>query len=169
VRVLILGAGFGGLELATRLSDEFGDDLDVVLVDQSDGFVFGFSKLDVMFGRALPSAVRHSYRDYVKPGVQVVRSTVRLARRDGTSTRRRDELFRAVASSVESAAQLVTDLVRQGHCGTRRHTPRAGRPSSDRRRLTMGRLITLTALAGAAAMVVALLPDIKRYLKMRAM
>lgn len=33
----------------------------------------------------------------------------------------------------------------------------------------MGRLITLTALAGAAAMVVALLPDIKRYLKMRAM
>jgi hypothetical protein len=33
----------------------------------------------------------------------------------------------------------------------------------------MGRLITLTTLAGAAAMVVALLPDIKRYLKMRAM
>ena len=77
MRVLILGAGFGGLELATRLSDEFGDDLDVVRVDQSDGFVFGFSKLDVMFGRVLPSAVRHSYRDYVKPGVQVVRSTVR--------------------------------------------------------------------------------------------
>ena len=77
MRVLILGAGFGGLELATRLSDEFGDGLDVVLVDQSDGFVFGFSKLDVMFGRAQPAAIRHSYRDFAKPGVRFVQSTVR--------------------------------------------------------------------------------------------
>ena len=55
MRVVVLGAGFGGLELTTRLSDEFGDDVEVVLIDQSDGFVFGFSKLDVMFGRALPA------------------------------------------------------------------------------------------------------------------
>ena len=51
MRVVVLGAGFGGLELTTRLSEEFGDDVDVVLIDKSDGFVFGFSKLDVMFGR----------------------------------------------------------------------------------------------------------------------
>jgi sulfide:quinone oxidoreductase len=38
------------LELTTRLSDQFGDDVDVVLIDKSDGFIFGFSKLDVMFG-----------------------------------------------------------------------------------------------------------------------
>ena len=55
MRVLVLGAGFGGLELTTRLSEEFGDDVDVVLIDQSDGFVFGFSKLDVMFGRTAGS------------------------------------------------------------------------------------------------------------------
>ena len=48
------GAGFGGLELTTRLSDEFGDDVDIVLIDQNDDFVFGFSKLEVMFGRARP-------------------------------------------------------------------------------------------------------------------
>ena len=77
MRVLVLGAGFGGLELTTRLSDEFGDDVDVVLIDQSDGFVFGFSKLDVMFGRALADAVVHPYRDLVKPGVRFVQSTVR--------------------------------------------------------------------------------------------
>ena len=77
VRVVVLGAGFGGLELTTRLSEEFGTDVDVVLIDQSDGFIFGFSKLDVMFGRALPSAVLHSYTDFVKPGVQFVRTTVR--------------------------------------------------------------------------------------------
>ena len=53
MRVLVLGAGFGGLELTTRLSEELGDDVDVVLIDKADGFVFGFSKLDVMFGRKL--------------------------------------------------------------------------------------------------------------------
>jgi sulfide:quinone oxidoreductase len=61
MRVLVLGAGFGGLEVATRLSEELGDDADVVLVDKSDGFVFGFSKLDVMFGRVPASHVTHKY------------------------------------------------------------------------------------------------------------
>ncbi len=59
MRVLVLGAGFGGLELTTRLSDELGDDVGIVLIDRADGFVFGFSKLDVMFGRTTPQAVRH--------------------------------------------------------------------------------------------------------------
>jgi NADH dehydrogenase FAD-containing subunit len=49
--ILVLGAGFGGLELTTRLADELGDAVDIVLIDKADGFVFGFSKLDVMFGR----------------------------------------------------------------------------------------------------------------------
>jgi sulfide:quinone oxidoreductase len=71
-----LGAGFGGLELTTRLSEEFGDAADIVLIDQSDGFIFGFSKLDVMFGRTPPAAVHHPYRDFVKPGVQFVQATV---------------------------------------------------------------------------------------------
>jgi len=77
MRVVILGAGFGGLELTTMLSDTFGDDLDVVLIDQNDAFVFGFSKLDVMFGRSQPAAVRHQYRDFVKPGSRFVQSTIR--------------------------------------------------------------------------------------------
>src|SRR5260370_30099571 len=76
MRVVIAGAGFGGLELATRLSEEFGDEADVVLIDRSDGFVFGFSKLDVMFGRTRPAAVHHPYRDFVKPGVRFVQAEV---------------------------------------------------------------------------------------------
>jgi sulfide:quinone oxidoreductase len=43
-RVLILGAGFGGLELSTMLAEAFGGDLEVTLIDKSDAFVFGFSK-----------------------------------------------------------------------------------------------------------------------------
>ena len=87
MRVLVLGAGFGGLELTTRLSEEFGDDVDVVLIDQADGFVFGFSKLDVMFGRAVHE-VRHPYADIVKPGVRFVRATVSSI--DPTRAKRRD-------------------------------------------------------------------------------
>ena len=59
------------------MSEEFGDDVDIVLIDKADGFVFGFSKLDVMFGKALASNVRHSYADIVKPGVRFVQSTIR--------------------------------------------------------------------------------------------
>ncbi len=76
-RVVVLGAGFGGLELTTILSDAFGDAIDIVLIDKNDVFVFGFSKLDVMFGRQMPAEVRHPYRDIVKPGVRFLQSTVR--------------------------------------------------------------------------------------------
>jgi len=74
--VLILGAGFGGLELATTLSESLGDDIDVVLVDDGDAFVFGYSKLDVMFGRTTLDAVRLPYRDLAKPGVRFLQETV---------------------------------------------------------------------------------------------
>jgi sulfide:quinone oxidoreductase len=77
MRVVVLGAGFGGLELTTRLSEEFGDGVELVLIDRSDGFVFGFSKLEVMFGRALPASVRHPYADLVKPGVRFVQTDIR--------------------------------------------------------------------------------------------
>ncbi|MDQ1540542.1 MAG: sulfide:quinone oxidoreductase, partial [Actinomycetota bacterium] len=45
-RVVVLGAGFGGLELSTILSEELGGDAGVTLIDRADSFVFGFSKLD---------------------------------------------------------------------------------------------------------------------------
>ncbi len=77
MRVVVLGAGFGGLEVAARLSEECGAEVEVVLVDQAEGFVFGFSKLDVMFGRVSPDHVLHRFADIVKPGVRFVRSTVR--------------------------------------------------------------------------------------------
>jgi sulfide:quinone oxidoreductase len=75
-RVLILGAGFGGLELATMLSEELGDHADVALIDKSDAFVFGYSKLDVLFGRTTADAVRLPYRDVVKPGVSFLQETI---------------------------------------------------------------------------------------------
>jgi sulfide:quinone oxidoreductase len=75
-RVVILGAGFGGLELSTMLSDALGADVDVTLIDKNDAFVFGYSKLDVMFGRATPDAVRLAYSDIAKPGVRFLQETI---------------------------------------------------------------------------------------------
>ena len=45
-------------------------------MDKSEGFVFGFSKLDVMFGKRLPSDVFHPYHDIDKPGLRFVRTTI---------------------------------------------------------------------------------------------
>jgi sulfide:quinone oxidoreductase len=75
-RLVILGAGFGGLELATMCSQALGDELDVTLIDKNDSFVFGFSKLDVMFGRTTPDAVRLAYSEIAKPGVRVVQERI---------------------------------------------------------------------------------------------
>ena len=72
--VLILGAGFGGLELSTRLSEL--DDVRVTLIDAADSFVYGFSKLDVMIGRETPDTVRMYYRDFQKDRVEFRRETV---------------------------------------------------------------------------------------------
>lgn len=72
----MLGAGFGGLELTTMLSEAKGDALDVTLIDKADSFVFGYAKLDVMFGKKELSEVRHPYRDFAKPGVRLLRETV---------------------------------------------------------------------------------------------
>jgi sulfide:quinone oxidoreductase len=75
-RIVILGAGFGGLELSTMLSEALGAAVEVTLIDKAEAFVFGFSKLDVMFARASPEAVRLPYRELAKPGVRVLRETV---------------------------------------------------------------------------------------------
>lgn len=119
MRIVVLGAGFGGLELTTRLSAEFGDALDLVLVDRSDGFVFGFSKLEVMFGRAEASAVHHAYAGLVKPGVRFVQSTVRsidpVAKRVETDAGAFDADILVVALGADLHPDATPGLVEGGH------------------------------------------------------
>src|SRR5437588_345380 len=76
LRVVVLGAGFGGMELSSILSETIGDDLDLTLIDQNDSFYFGFSKLDVMFGYKKSDAVRIPYSSITKRGVKFYRETV---------------------------------------------------------------------------------------------
>src|SRR6478735_8157313 len=119
MRVIILGAGFGGLELSTRLSEEFGADADVVLIDRSDGFVFGFSKLDVMFGRTTADAVQHAYADVVKPGVSFVPAEITAidpaAKQVTTTAGTFEGDILVVALGADLHPHLTPGLVEGGH------------------------------------------------------
>src|SRR5262249_42873953 len=68
--VVLLGAGFGGRELASRLSESVADEARVTLIDQNDSFSFGFSKLDVLLGRKTASDIRLPYSEIDKDGVE---------------------------------------------------------------------------------------------------
>ena len=76
LRVVVLGAGFGGLELSAMLSETLGERLDLTLIDQNDSFYFGFSKLDVMFGHKVSDAVKIPYSHIEKPGVRFRKETI---------------------------------------------------------------------------------------------
>jgi sulfide:quinone oxidoreductase len=75
-QVVILGAGFAGLELATRLSESFAGDVRTTLIDQNESFSFGFSKLDILFGRKATAEVQLRYEDISKEGVEFRRERI---------------------------------------------------------------------------------------------
>ena len=75
-RVLVLGAGFGGLELSSLLAAAGDGAFEVTLIDRADAFVFGYAKLDVLFGRATLADARLPYRALTKPGVRLVQAEV---------------------------------------------------------------------------------------------
>ncbi|MFN8623450.1 MAG: FAD-dependent oxidoreductase [Chloroflexota bacterium] len=74
--VLVLGAGFGGLELSSHLARTLGDAVDITLIDRSDSFTFGFAKIDLMLGRSEPDAVRLPYAGIAHPQVHFRQETI---------------------------------------------------------------------------------------------
>ena len=144
MRVVVLGAGFGGLELTTRLSEELGDDVDVVLIDQADGFVFGFSKLDVMFGRTIGDAVTTRTATSSSPACGSCRSTVRAidpdARRVETDAGASKPTCSSSRSEPTSIPAATPGLVEGGHeFYTVAGRVRAARRAGGLRRRTRGR------------------------------
>jgi sulfide:quinone oxidoreductase len=103
--VVIVGAGFAGLELATRLSESLLDAVHVTLIDRNDSFYFGFSKLDVLLGREAPTEVLLHYGNIAKEGVEFRQATVTaidpVGRRVITDEGSYDADFLAVALGAE--------------------------------------------------------------------
>jgi len=117
--VLILGAGFGGLELATRLSETMSDAVRVTLLDRNDSWYFGYSKLDVMLGRQSADEVRLYYSDVVKDGVEFRQETVTgidpVARRVSTDVGSHDANFLVVAMGADYDMAATPGLQEGGH------------------------------------------------------
>jgi sulfide:quinone oxidoreductase len=117
--VLVLGAGFGGLELSSHLARELGDQVDVTLIDRADAFVFGFSKLDVMFGKRTLEAVRVPYRDLATPHVRFRQETVTAidpeARRVVTDRGTCEADVLVVALGAEYDVAATPGLAEAGH------------------------------------------------------
>jgi hypothetical protein len=145
-RTLILGAGFGSLELATLLSEALGEDAGVTLIDEGEAFVFGYSKLDVMFGRATPEEVRRPYTQFAKPGARLVRETITAidpnARRVTTDTGTYQADVLAVALGADYDLEATPGLadgphgsIRLGSRADARRTPGVCARARDRRHL----------------------------------
>ena len=119
MRILILGAGFGGLELATRLSDDVGDVAEITLIDKGPGFVFGFSKLDVMFGKHTSESVLHPYGSLAKPGVRFVQGTIEsidpVRKAVTTDAGEFEADFLVIALGADLDPSATPGLVESGH------------------------------------------------------
>ncbi len=118
-RVVLLGAGFGGLELASRLSAELGNRVEVTLIDQADAFVFGFAKLDVMFGRRKAHEIRLPYSAIRKPHVRFRRERVVSIdpehRRVVTNAATYDADVLVVALGADLAPERTVGFVESGY------------------------------------------------------
>jgi len=116
---VILGAGFGGLELATRLSETIPDAVRVTLLDRNDAFFFGFSKLEVMLGRQSAEEVKLYYRDIAKDGVEFRQETVTgidpAARRVTTDAGSYDADFLVVALGADCDMSATPGFEAGGH------------------------------------------------------
>ena len=118
-QVVILGAGFAGLELATRLTETVSDAVDVTLLDRNDSFYFGFSKLEVMLGRQSADAVQLPYDAIEKEGLEFRQETVvgidPVARRVVTDACTYDADFLVVAMGADYDMAATPGLEEGGH------------------------------------------------------
>ena len=118
-RIIILGAGFGGLELATRLSSELAGAVEVTLIDRNEEFIFGFSKLDVMFGRRTMDEVRLPYRSIAKPSVEFRQETILSIdperKRVVTNAGTHEADILVIALGADLAPGATPGLVEAGH------------------------------------------------------
>ena len=100
-------------------NDPASRDVEIVLVDQAPGFVFGFSKLDVMFGRLRAADALHTYGGFERRGIRFVQSTVRaidpMAKRVITDAETIDADILVVALGADLEPDATPGLRDGGH------------------------------------------------------
>ena len=101
------------------LSERYGQDVDVTLIDKNASFVLGYTKLDVMFGRITPEAILLPYRSFNKPGVtfkqEVVTSIDPVRKRVTTDKAAYDADVLVVALGADYDVSATPGLAGGGH------------------------------------------------------
>jgi sulfide:quinone oxidoreductase len=118
-QIIILGAGFGGLEAATNLSQRLDPSNKITLIDKNDFFIIGFSKFDVMFGRRSAEEVKSYYKNIAGEGVNFVQDTIELIdhknKRVKTTSSEFSYDFLIVALGADLVPEAIPGFVEGGH------------------------------------------------------
>lgn len=118
-RTIILGAGFGGLTVATELRQALGDDHEIVLLDRRDEFVAGLRKLWAVAGIGTLEEGRRSRATLAKRGVSFSRRTIQaidpIARRVVTDVETFDGDHLVVALGAVTRPDLIEGFERNAH------------------------------------------------------
>ncbi len=108
--ILILGAGFGGLEAASSLSERLDPSHRITLIDKNDYFIIGFSKFEVMFGRQTAEEVKSYYTNLAHRRVNFVQDTIEGIDLEGKQVRTRGATFTYDYLIVALGAELAPEL-----------------------------------------------------------
>jgi sulfide:quinone oxidoreductase len=118
-RVVILGAGFGGIATATALREQLAEGDEIVLVDRRDDFAMGLRKTWAILGISPIAYGTRSLASLAARGITVLQGTVsgidpgdRTATVDG-SVLEADALV--VALGAEPATDAIPGLAEHGH------------------------------------------------------
>jgi sulfide:quinone oxidoreductase len=110
-RVLVLGAGFGGIATATRLRSLLGSAHEVVLVDRRTDFVMGLRKTWAIVGAHPLEEGRRSLASLRDQGIDVRTATVESIDPVGRRARLDGEWLEADALVVALGAEQVPEIV----------------------------------------------------------
>jgi len=116
--ILILGAGFGGLEAATRLRGALDESFEITVVDEYDFFNFGFTNFDLMFGRREPEECKENLSALNDKGIRFHQAAIESIDPEGkrveTSTGPLTADYLVVALGAELAPDAIPGFLESG-------------------------------------------------------
>src|SRR5215207_3249470 len=110
-RVLILGAGFGGIATARRLKQTLDEKDEVILVDRRDHFMVGFRKTWALVGQSTLEAGQRPLDSLTSLGIRVMRDPVTKLDPAARTAWMGDQRLSADALVVALGADLASDAI----------------------------------------------------------
>jgi sulfide:quinone oxidoreductase len=110
-RVLILGAGFGGVAAARRLKQTLDEKDEVILVDRRDYFMVGFRKTWALVGQSTLEAGQRPLEGLTSLGIRVMRDPVTRIDPGNRAAWMGDQRISADALVVALGAELAADAI----------------------------------------------------------